>query len=80
MNRFLSYVILIGDSPTRKVSSSFESRRRQATAIVMLGVIGAEFGAEVQPSRQRAPSMVTSRPIQQGFGLSDYSLARHTGI
>ncbi|XP_072038348.1 WD repeat-containing protein 7-like isoform X2 [Amphiura filiformis] len=70
--------ILSGDSPTRKVSSSFESRRRQATAIVMLGVIGAEFGAEVQPSRQRAPSTTTNRPIQQGFGLSDYSLARHT--
>ncbi len=45
----------------------------------MLGVIGAEFGAEVQPSRQRAPSTTTNRPIQHGFGLSDYSLARHTG-
>lgn len=68
-----------GDSPIRKVSSSFESRRKQATAIVMLGVIGAQFGAEIQPSRQRAPSNTSNRPIQQGFGLSDYSLARHTG-
>ncbi|XP_030827791.1 WD repeat-containing protein 7 isoform X2 [Strongylocentrotus purpuratus] len=70
--------ILSGDSPIRKVSSSFESRRKQATAIVMLGVIGAQFGAEIQPSRQRAPSNTSNRPIQQGFGLSDYSLARHT--
>ncbi|XP_072173501.1 WD repeat-containing protein 7-like [Diadema setosum] len=70
--------ILSGDSPIRKVSSSFESRRKQATAIVMLGVMGAQFGAEIQPSRQRAPSNASNRPIQQGFGLSDYSLARHT--
>ncbi|XP_022084868.1 WD repeat-containing protein 7-like isoform X1 [Acanthaster planci] len=68
--------ILSGDSPTKKLSTSFESRRKQATAIVMLGVIGAEFGAEIQPSRlQGSPS---NRPVQQGFGMNDYSLARHT--
>ncbi|XP_071826245.1 WD repeat-containing protein 7-like [Apostichopus japonicus] len=70
--------ILSGDSPVKKVSISFESRRKQATAIVMLGVIGAEFGAEISPSRQKAPSIPAQRQIQQGFSLNDYSLARHT--
>ncbi|XP_071788146.1 WD repeat-containing protein 7-like isoform X1 [Asterias amurensis] len=68
--------ILSGDSPTKKCSTSFESRRKQATAIVMLGVIGAEFGAEIQPSRLQGTP--THRQVQQGFGMSDYSLARHT--
>ena len=66
-----------GDSPTKKVSTSFESRRKQATAIVMLGVIGAEFGAEIQPSRLQGNQ--GNRQVQQGFGMNDYSLARHTG-
>ncbi|XP_077994081.1 WD repeat-containing protein 7-like isoform X2 [Glandiceps talaboti] len=66
--------ILSGGSPARKVSSSFESRRKQATTIVMLGVIGAEFGAEMTPSRVQG-----RRNVQEaGFGLKDYSLARHT--
>nr|XP_033789823.1 WD repeat-containing protein 7 isoform X2 [Geotrypetes seraphini] len=65
----------------KKVSSSYEERRKQATAIVLLGVIGAEFGAEIEP-----PKLLTrprsSSQIPEGFGLtsggSNYSLARHT--
>ncbi|KAJ8302878.1 hypothetical protein KUTeg_019274 [Tegillarca granosa] len=41
--------MMAGDSPVHKTSSTFESRRKQATAIVMLGVIGAEFGHEIEP-------------------------------
>ncbi|XP_070535704.1 WD repeat-containing protein 7-like [Ptychodera flava] len=64
-----------GGSPARKVSTSFESRRKQATAIVMLGVVGAEFGAEMTPSKGHG----SKRNVQEaGFGLKDYSLARHT--
>ncbi|KAM9508320.1 WD repeat-containing protein 7-like [Guaruba guarouba] len=65
----------------KKVSTSYEERRKQATAIVLLGVIGAEFGAEIEP-----PKLLTrprsSSQIPEGFGLtsggSNYSLARHT--
>ncbi|XP_075041082.1 WD repeat-containing protein 7 isoform X2 [Mixophyes fleayi] len=67
--------------PIKKASSSYEERRKQATAIVLLGVIGAEFGAEIEP-----PKLLTrprsSSQIPEGFGLtsggSNYSLARHT--
>ncbi|XP_065519802.1 WD repeat-containing protein 7-like isoform X1 [Lathamus discolor] len=65
----------------KKVSTSYEERRKQATAIVLLGVIGAEFGAEIEP-----PKLLTrprsSSQIPEGFGLTsggaNYSLARHT--
>ncbi|XP_051498402.1 WD repeat-containing protein 7 isoform X1 [Apus apus] len=65
----------------KKTSTSYEERRKQATAIVLLGVIGAEFGAEIEP-----PKLLTrprsSSQIPEGFGLtsggSNYSLARHT--
>uniref|UniRef100_A0A8C8SHV6 WD repeat-containing protein 7 n=1 Tax=Pelusios castaneus TaxID=367368 RepID=A0A8C8SHV6_9SAUR len=72
---------LSGLPQMKKISSSYEERRKQATAIVLLGVIGAEFGAEIEP-----PKLLTrprsSSQIPEGFGLtsggSNYSLARHT--
>ncbi|XP_010013416.1 PREDICTED: WD repeat-containing protein 7, partial [Nestor notabilis] len=72
---------LSGLPQLKKVSTSYEERRKQATAIVLLGVIGAEFGAEIEP-----PKLLTrprsSSQIPEGFGLtsggSNYSLARHT--
>lgn len=58
---------------------TFDSRRKQATAIVMLGVIGAEFGHEMEPSRRKPEEPKKSRiKSQEGFSLSNYSLARHT--
>uniref|UniRef100_A0A8C9SCU4 WD repeat domain 7 n=1 Tax=Scleropages formosus TaxID=113540 RepID=A0A8C9SCU4_SCLFO len=65
----------------KKISNSYEERRKQATAIVLLGVIGAEFGAEIEPPK--LPSRArTSAQAPDGFGLttggSNYSLARHT--
>nr|XP_002123988.2 WD repeat-containing protein 7 [Ciona intestinalis] len=53
---------------------SYEVRRRHATAIVILGVIGAEFGQEIEPRRK----VRSNSDIPEGFGLCDYSLARHT--
>ncbi|XP_041914842.1 WD repeat-containing protein 7 isoform X3 [Alosa sapidissima] len=65
----------------KKISNSYEERRKQATAIVLLGVIGAEFGAEIEPPK--LPSRPrTAGQAPEGFGLttggSNYSLARHT--
>ena len=65
----------------KKICNSYEERRKQATAIVLLGVIGAEFGAEIEPPK--LPSRArTSGQAPEGFGLttggSNYSLARHT--
>ncbi|XP_025115150.1 WD repeat-containing protein 7-like isoform X3 [Pomacea canaliculata] len=70
--------MLGGDMPA-KMSVTFDSRRRQATAIVMLGVIGAEFGQEIEPSRRRVQdTKKTKLKSQEGFSLSNYSLSRHT--
>ncbi|XP_039178062.1 WD repeat-containing protein 7 isoform X2 [Crotalus tigris] len=72
---------LSGLPQIKKITLSYEERRKQATAIVLLGVIGAEFGAEIEP-----PKLLTrprsSSQIPEGFGStsggSNYSLARHT--
>ena len=64
-----------------KTSVSFENRRRQATAIVMLGVIGAEFGQEIEPSRNRKTEdakKTKGSKSQEGFNMANYSLARQT--
>ncbi|XP_067887056.1 WD repeat-containing protein 7 isoform X2 [Heterodontus francisci] len=65
----------------KKSSSSYEERRKQATAIVLLGVIGAEFGAEIEPPKLPTRTRNTNQ-VPEGFGLtsggSNYSLARHT--
>lgn len=67
------------DIPLQKASSSFESRKKQATAIVMLGVIGAEFGHEIEPSRRKLEELKKNKKsAQEGFTLQNYSLARHT--
>ncbi|XP_051906947.1 WD repeat-containing protein 7 isoform X2 [Hippocampus zosterae] len=66
----------------KKISNSYEERRKQATAIVLLGVIGAEFGAEIEPPKGAARTR-TGGQVPEGFGptsggSSNYSLARHT--
>ncbi|XP_039945899.1 WD repeat-containing protein 7 isoform X1 [Hirundo rustica] len=72
---------LSGLPQPKKASTSYEERRKQATAIVLLGVIGAEFGAEIEPPKLLARPRSSSQ-IPEGFGLtsagSNYSLARHT--
>lgn len=76
--------MVTGDYSVSKTSSSFESRRKQATAIVMLGVIGAEFGHEMEPSRRKNEDIKKPRKgssaatNQDGFTLTNYSLSRHT--
>ncbi|XP_067140814.1 WD repeat-containing protein 7 isoform X4 [Centruroides vittatus] len=62
----------------RKPSSAAEGRRKQATAIVLLGVIGAEYGYEIEQSKRKSAEEQKKKSIVDGFGLSNYSLARHT--
>ena len=69
---------VIGESPMQHASLSFENRRRQATAIVMMGVLGAEFGAEIEPSRGKVMDERRKKSVVEGFGLTNYSHARHT--
>ncbi|CAH1778713.1 unnamed protein product [Owenia fusiformis] len=72
--------MLTTDAPIRKLTSSFESRRRQATAIVMLGVIGAEFGQEMEPSKRKSTTETPQKKssVAEGFGITKYSHAMHT--
>ena len=62
----------------QRTSQRFESRRRQATAIVMLGVLGAEFGAELQPSRRKAGEDADKTNALEGFGISKHAYSMHT--
>ncbi|XP_053212301.1 WD repeat-containing protein 7-like isoform X2 [Panonychus citri] len=71
-----------GTSYQRRSSSGSEIRRKQSTAIILLGVIGSEYGEGVEPSKgQRV--MAEEDPNQkksiiEGFGAGNYTLARHT--
>ncbi|XP_052824670.1 WD repeat-containing protein 7 isoform X2 [Octopus bimaculoides] len=73
-------ILTEGEPPANKLSSNFESRRKQATAIIMLGVVGAEFGHEIEPSKRKPDTdqKKLRRAGQEGFSLSNYSLARLT--
>lgn len=64
----------------RRPSSATEGKRKQTTAIVLLGVIGAEYGHEIETNKKRTPEERDQkrRSVVDGFGLSNYSLARHT--
>ena len=69
-----------GDDVSEKCSQSFESRRRQAMAIVMMGVLGAEFGQEMEPSRVKKTldDGQKNKKVVEGFEITNYSHARHT--
>jgi putative effector of murein hydrolase len=54
------------------MSAVHECRRKQATAIVMMGVIGAEFGASLESKGDARTG------VAEGFGLANHSHARHT--
>ncbi|RWS12537.1 WD repeat-containing protein 7-like protein, partial [Dinothrombium tinctorium] len=67
------------NSPHRRPSSTIEGRRKQSTAIVLLGVIGAEYGHEIEHSKRKTgDDSQRKRSIVEGFGPGNYSLARHT--
>lgn len=55
-----------------------EKRRQEATAIVMLGVIGSEFGKEIEPNKSTSKPDKLKRVSMEGFGIANHSLAWHT--
>lgn len=80
MNDF--YYILYILEISRRPSSATEGKRKQTTAIVLLGVIGAEYGHEIETNKKKTPDERDQkrRSVVDGFGLSNYSLARHTSM
>ena len=54
-----------------------DARRRQATAIVMLGVLGAEFGAEMEPSRRNKAATMTSDAATKAGAPTGSALVAH---
>lgn len=60
------------------MSSVVEAKRKQSTAIVLLGVIGAEYGHETEQSKRKPVEDQKKKNVVDGFGPNNYSLARHT--
>ena len=57
----------------RKPSSLAELKRKQTTAVVLLGVIGAEFGQDITTDNNKRRSSEERRrsSVVEGFGESD---------
>ncbi|XP_053989982.1 WD repeat-containing protein 7 isoform X11 [Hylaeus volcanicus] len=65
----------------RKPSSVAELKRKQTTAVVLLGVIGAEFGQDVTTMNQKRDNEQRRKSsIVEGFGIGNNNLARHTSL
>ncbi|KAJ9576412.1 hypothetical protein L9F63_006724, partial [Diploptera punctata] len=66
----------------RKPWSVAELKRKQTTAVVLLGVIGAEFGQDVTDSSRRRASEDQRRKssVVEGFGIGNNNLARLTSL
>ena len=66
---------------SRKPSSVAELKRKQTTSVVLLGVIGAEFGQDVSPSNQKRDNEQRRKSsVVEGFGIGSNNLARLTSI
>lgn len=66
----------------RKPSSLAELKRKQTTAVIILGVIGAEFGQDISqdsPNKTRNTDRRKSSVVD-GFGISNNNLARLTSM
>jgi len=58
-----------------------ELKQKQTTAVVLLGVIGAEFGQDVTTTNQRRDNEQRRKSsIVEGFGIGNNNLARHTSM
>jgi hypothetical protein len=82
---YLQFFLLL-DLCLRKPSSLSELRRKQTTAVILMGVIGSEFGQEVNgsdnastSSRSQSGSSVRRKSsIVEGFGIGNNNLSRLT--
>ncbi|XP_076632995.1 WD repeat-containing protein Rbcn-3B isoform X8 [Colletes latitarsis] len=65
----------------RKPSSVAELKQKQTTAVVLLGVIGAEFGQDVTTMNQKRDNEQRRKSsIVEGFGIGNNNVARHTSM
>lgn len=65
----------------RKPASLAELKRKQTTAVVLLGVIGAEFGQDITTdSNKRRQSNDRRGSFVDGFGIGNNNLARLTSL
>lgn len=60
--------------------SSFERRRKKYVAIILLAVIGSEYGQEIEKSKRKTQiqSDDHKKPIVEGFGAGNYNLSMQT--
>lgn len=78
----------LSDLCLRKPSSISELRRKQSTAVILMGVMGAEFGQEVNASdnvstssrSQSGSSIRRKSSIVEGFGIGNNNLSRLTSM
>lgn len=70
----------------RKPTSLAELKRKQTTAVVLLGVIGAEFGQDVTSDNNKRRASEAHNPdrrkssVVEGFGIGNSNLARQTSM
>ncbi|XP_037046660.1 WD repeat-containing protein 7 isoform X3 [Bradysia coprophila] len=69
----------------RKPSSLAELKRKQTTAVVLLGVIGAEFGQDISTDSTNAAAKKSNdqrrkSSVVEGFGIGNNNLARLTSM
>ncbi|XP_058794176.1 WD repeat-containing protein 7 isoform X4 [Phymastichus coffea] len=68
-------------SVSRKPSSAAELKRKQTTAVVLLGVIGAEFGQDVSANNQKRDNDQRRKSsVVEGFGIGNNNLSRLTSM
>lgn len=71
----------------KKPSSLAELKRKQACAVILLGVIGAEFGQDIsidggekQQQAKRVTDQRRKSSVVEGFGIGNNNLARLTSM
>ncbi|XP_019868599.1 WD repeat-containing protein 7 isoform X2 [Aethina tumida] len=71
------------EEQVRKPSSLSELKRKQSTAVILLGVIGAEFGQDItntDNNKKRSSEDRRKSSVVEGFGPGNNNLARLTSM
>lgn len=70
------------EEQVRKPSSLSELKRKQSTAVILLGVIGAEFGQDItsENNKKRSGEDRRKSSVVEGFGHGNNNLARLTSM